>query len=486
MPKGAMASQIDLANTNYRFRYTLDGPVVDHDVYDKNGSTPAQENDKWRQLVFGTAGRAGSFMYGLESPMNSTGDRVPNKDHFLWELDNKTTGYSDLANVTNNPTAGQLTDETWVMLTGSGQYAGPGKKVGLYVVEALTGKLKGFVPLPDGYGNDDAANGGNRGLGGVVAVRDADRKIVAAYAGDANGNLWRFDLRKAPFRVSYGRPLFTTPGGKAQPIYAAPAWQTHPGDSSSCTYSATSQCGAIVTVGTGILLDQDDLTPPAARQAIYGIWDQTPIGSNDKDAFAKVAMSDLVQQTIDLASAKTGSEREYSKTFYQVSANAVDWTKQKGWFLDLGVITYPGTLALGERVVGDLSNLGSSVIISSFLPEDRNLGIESCTATGSLPNNIYVLDALTGKNKNSFDVDANGNFDSYSVVSVPQGGFNRGNVTSRNAVGLPNEGSTDLKPNPECTGETGFLTGGSSMPVGDACPVKGWRRSWLPIVSPLF
>ncbi|RYF44526.1 MAG: pilus assembly protein PilY, partial [Comamonadaceae bacterium] len=194
MPKGAMAAQVDLAKPNYRFRYTLDGPVVDHDIYDKSGNTPAGGSSKWRQLVFGTAGRAGSFMYGLESPTN-TNNRTPTKDHFLWELDRTTTGYADLANVTNNPAAGQLTDDTWVMLTGSGHYAGPGKQVGLYVVEALTGKRKGFVPLPPGYGNDDTANGGNRGLGGVVAVRDADRKIVAAYAGDANGNLWRFDLR---------------------------------------------------------------------------------------------------------------------------------------------------------------------------------------------------------------------------------------------------------------------------------------------------
>ncbi len=486
MPRGAMASQTSLANTNFRFRYTLDGPLVEHDIYDKAGQTPANTPEKWRQLVFGTGGRAGSFMYGLESPMNAA-DRTPTKNHFLWELDDKTAGYGDLANVTNNPTAGQLDDGTWVMLTGSGQYGGTGKQVGLYVVEALTGKRKTFIALPAGFGNDDTVNGGNRGLGGVVAVRDANRKIVAAYAGDANGNLWRFDLRSAQFKVSYGRPLFTTPGGKQQPIYAAPTWQTHPGDSSTCTYSATSQCGAVVVVGTGILLDEDDLATPARQQAIYGIWDQTPVGSDEKTGFAKVVKTDLVQQTIDLTSAKAGTLLELGKNFYQVSANAVDWKTKKGWFLNLGVIPYAGAMALGERVVGDLSNLGSSVIITSFLPEDRNIGLESCTATGSLPNIIYVLDALTGKNKYSFDVDANGTFDFYSVVSVPQGGFNRGNVTSRNLVGQPNEGTPDLKPDSGCTGETGYLTGvGGTQLAGDACPVKGWRRSWHPIVSPPF
>ncbi|MDA7415205.1 PilC/PilY family type IV pilus protein [Xenophilus arseniciresistens] len=476
MPKGAMASQVDLANPNFRFRYTLDGPLVEHDLYDAT---------KWRQLVFGTGGRAGSFMYGLESPMN-TSNRIPTQDSFLWELDNKTTGYADLAHVTNNPTAGQLDDGTWVMLTGSGHYAGAGRQLGLYVVEAFTGKRKAFIPLPEEYGAGDTANGGNRGLGGVVAVRDATRRIVAAYAGDANGNLWRFDLRSSKFAVSFGRPLFTTPGGKSQPIYAAPAWQTHPGDGGNCTYSTESQCGAIVVVGTGILLDEDDLATPARKQAIYGIWDQTPIGGDDKGD--RVAVADLVEQTIDLASAVTGQGRaEAGKTFYTVSSNPVDWKKQRGWRLSLGMIRYPGAMTDGERVVGDLSNLGSSVMITSFLPEDRNLGIESCTATGSLPNIIYVLDALTGKNKRSFDVDSNGTFEPYSIVSIPSGGFTRGNVTSRNLIGLPNEGRPDGKPPVDCTNETGYVTGpGSTQKAGDGCVPKGWRRSWRSVVQPPF
>ena len=485
MPKGAMASQIDLASSSFRFRYTLDGPLVEQDVYDGNKQTPAGGAAAWRQIVVGTGGRAGNFMYGLESPMNAA-DRIPTKNHFLWELSDKTTDYGDLSNVTNNPTAGQLNDGTWVVLSGSGHYGGSAKKVGLYVVEAITGKRRAFIPLPAGYGSD-AAGGGNRGLGGVVAVRDTNRKIVAAYAGDANGNLWRFDLRVASFGVSYNRPLFTTPGGKNQPIYATPTWQTHPGDATACTYSTTSQCGAIVVVGTGILLDEDDLATPATKQAIYGIWDKTPIGAGDKDGFGQVGVADLVEQTIDLTSAKDGTGIETGKKFYQVSSNPVDWKTKKGWLLNLGVIPYPGTMTNGERVVGDLANLGSSVMITSFLPENKNLGIESCTATGSLPNIIYVLDALTGKNKYSFDVDSNGSFDLFSIVSIPAGGFTRGNVSSRNLIGQPNEGRPDLKPDADCTNETGYLTGvGGTQKAGDGCAAKGWRRSWRSVVSPPF
>ena len=487
MPKNAMRAQIDLADPAFRFRYVLDGPVVEHDAYDDGARTPsATTGGTWRSLVFGTGGRAGNFLYGLESPLNAS-DRVPTKNHFLWEVDSSAPSYKDLANVTNNPTAGQLDNGRWVMLTPSGHYGGASKQVGLYVVDAFSGQLVKFIPLPDSY-NNDGTTMRNRGLGGVVAVRGMDRKIAAAYAGDANGNLWRFDLRSSKLAVSYDKPIFTTPGGAKQPIYGAPAWQAHPGDGTGCKYSSTSQCGAIVVVATGILLDEDDLTTPATRQGIYGVWDPTAIGSDDKPGFTTVTVSQLVEQTIDLASAKDGTGKDSTgRTFYQVSSNAVDWKTRKGWFLNLGVISITGAMTDGERSIGDLSNLGSSVQITTFLPEGKDMSIESCTATGSLPNIMYILDTLTGKNKRSFDINSDGRADLYSIAAIPDGGFTRGNVTSRNALGLPNEGDVQLKPKIDCTDETAYFTGvGGTIKGFDACVSTGWRRSWRPVVNPPF
>lgn len=488
MPKSAMARQIELANPAYHFSYVLDGPLTEEDVYASNPSTiPGNTSGAaWQQLVFGTGGRGGKFMYGLRSPLNTT-NRIPTKNDFLWELDAGTTGYGDLAFISNKTTAGQLDDSTWVVLAVSGHYGGPGKQVGLYVIDAFTGKRKAFIPLPAAY-NNTATSMANRGLGGVTAVRDTNRQIVAAYAGDANGNLWRFDLRSTKMVVSYGRPLFTTPGGAKQPIYAAPAWQAHPGNGATCAYNATTQCGAIVVVGTGILLDEDDLATPATQQAIYGIWDTTPIGGNDDPAATPVNVGDLVEQTIDLASKTAGTGTEGTgRDFYQVSTNSVDWMTKKGWLLKLGKITYAGAMLNGERVVGDLANLGSSVEISAFLPAEKSMTIESCTATSSLPNNIYLVDALTGRNKYSFDQNSDGVADFVSVVSIASGGFTRGNMTSGNAPGKVEEGRTDLKPTPDCTGEIGYYTGvGGTVKGFDACPAQSWRRSWRQVVSPPF
>ncbi|HYP69416.1 MAG TPA: hypothetical protein VEP93_00925, partial [Variovorax sp.] len=77
--------------------------------------------------------------------------------------------------------------------------------------------------------------------------------------------------------------------------------------------------------------------------------------------------------------------------------------------------------------------------------------------------------------------------DAYSVVSIPSGGFTRGTVNSSNLIGQPNEGTPDLKPNPDCTDKVGYESGtATTQKIGDGCTAKGWRRSWRPVVSPPF
>ncbi len=113
--------------------------------------------------------------------------------------------------------------------------------------------------------------------------------------------------------------------------------------------------------------------------------------------------------------------------------------------------------------------------------------IESCTASSSLPNNIYLVDALTGKNKYSFDQNSDGVADFYSIVSISSGGFTRGNMTSSNTIGKVNEGDVELKPKRDCTNETGYYTGvGGTVKGFDACPAQSWRRSWRQVVKPPF
>jgi type IV pilus assembly protein PilY1 len=558
MPKGAMAHQVALASTNFKFEFVLDGPVSEDDVYDSAGVTPEGKKE-WRNIVTGAGGRAGKFAFAVESPLNepsaanpsAPGDRLPAKDHFLWEVNNASASYGDMGYITNGPTAGQLDDGSWVTLLPSGHYAGTGK-MGLYVMDALTGAQKYFLEIPALYTT------GNRGLGGVVGVRDINRRLVAAYAGDALGNLWRFDLRSsgavttvttattnngasdtpppdgtttntltsggvttvttivtktvpavAPAtgsvttvttavavtsgrvpKVSYGKPLFTS--STAQPIYAAPTWQVHPGDDgTTCPKADRLQCGAIVVVGTGILLEDDDVTSGKAN-AIYGVWDPTFIGGDEVPGFQTAVIGDLVQQSIELTDNKTYG----GKNFYQITENEVDWKNGKrGWYLNMGAISSAGVTTGGERIIGDAANLGSSVVLTSVFVKSTDMSVENCASSG-LANAVYVVDALTGKNKLSFDVDGDYRPDTYSVAYIDVGGYTRGNIITisdggtggDDGIGKPNEGDPGLKPKSKCTGAKGWETGVyDSIGLYDGCPDLDkslWTRTWRTIISP--
>ncbi len=113
---------------------------------------------------------------------------------------------------------------------------------------------------------------GNRnGLGAVTPVYDGNRNIVAVYAGDKLGNLWKFDLSSGDpsnWKIfneqpaGTPKPLFTaTEGGMTRPIHQAPRVTPHP------------LGGLYVAFGTGKYFEVGD---PANSddQGIFVLWDQ--------------------------------------------------------------------------------------------------------------------------------------------------------------------------------------------------------------------
>ena len=173
----------------------------------------------------------------------------------------------------------------------------------------------------------------------------------------------------------------------------------------------------------------------------------------------------------------------------------MDWKNGKrGWYLNLGAISSAGVTTGGERIIGDAANLGSSVVLTSVFVKNTDTTVESCSNSGGLANAVYVLDALTGKNKLSFDVNGDYRPDTYSVAYIAAGGYTRGNIITISdggtgsgdaGVGKSNEGSPDLKPKIKCTGSKGWITGVyDSLGLNVPCPNPEWTRTWRTIVSP--
>lgn len=280
-----------------------------------------------------------------------------------------------------------------------------GSRHGLVILNAMTGAKIRNIPLPKTYSTGSSLHGKTNGLGGVTLMRDVNKRIVAAYAGDANGNLWRFDLKGPPstWTVSYNRPLFTTANNR--PIYGAPAWQAHP------------KGGAIVVVATGILLSDKDLDDTAANEAIYGIWDPTPIGKDDVASFEPATVNQLLLQTVLQETANVVG----SNTYYGASKNKIDWKVHRGWTMPLG------RTHTGERSLDQIHNLSNIVLIATtVITAPSNSATETCTASSLPPNFLYALNALDGSSARFFVNKRSDRTEYASMVLLSRGGFSRG------------------------------------------------------------
>lgn len=470
MPRRSMRRLLDNAREDYSFRYVLDGPLSDHDIF-------SSANSRWNHLAIGTGGRGERLVYAIRSPLNTgaaTPNRQPGEVDFLWETGPDSVNAPDfgMGHITHPARSGQTESGDWVVLLNSGHHNGfaDGSRHGLVVLNALNGNVIRRIPLPGGFS-------AGRGLSGVTVVRDPSKRIVAAYAGDANGNLWRFNLRGSPaaWGVSYGRPLFTTPGNR--PIYGAPAWQVN-----------GRQGGTMVIFATGMLLDDSDPADVSSGESIYGIWDPTPVGQSDVLPFVTRSSTELLTQSV----MGTGDVGVDGNRFFRTTENRYDTAIHKGWRMALVRQT-------GERNIDQVRNLGPNVLIATTVvapPPDPNA--EICRLSDLPTNYLYVLDAQSGSMaRRALDRDGDGRLETYGMVQIERGGYSRGmavkplfrssdrwtaTVRKRNSS-RGDEGES--APDGKCSPINARLLGteGGSIGAGGSCE-SGWNRSQYQLSRP--
>lgn len=285
----------------------------------------------------------------------------------------------------------------WALLVGNGirsndnaggpQFSGTGKAV-LYVLYfdktaggqrwhriAVDEWVQGLVTA------DLARLKTNNGLSTPRAVdTDSDGVVDVVYAGDIQGNMWRFDVKDPSQPVV--KLLFKTDSTNTtsvtQPIYQAPFAKRH-AVSSACqgigndNKPKANKCWQI-TFGTG-----ENLTPlvgstNTAQQFVYSVLD---FGLNDT-----VQEGNLVLQTYNAAT--TVNQRDYR----DLSANAVDYMAGKrGWRIQLPA---------QEHAVGAIRPQPSGLLMfTSFKPKVAGVGSAQCSAATSWINNVHPL---TGTN----------------------------------------------------------------------------------------
>ncbi len=520
------------ANPANKFQYMADGPLVEHDIYDKAGA------GSWRNIVFGSLGRGGKGIFAFEAPLaaNAAGGTTakPTMNQFLWERDDNAT--NEWGYITNEMKAGVNNADVAMLVTTTGHYVGiensngsstlNTNKVGLAVLNPLTGAVLKHIPT--------AALGrsatGPIGLGGVRLIRNEKQQIVGAYAGDERGNLWRFYLGGSDVSKWQAFKIFTSP--TVAPIYAAPAWQTHPGNpDDTCrdnfTEESKGSCGNIVVFGTGMLLE-DAHQANTQQNYLVGIWDMTPMDWKPTDAapttLAPASWNAVLQQrTIDLSTQTQGQKPapEVSEDlFYKINEGTtsspvtVNWTRsqatgqptQRGWYMALGQL---GAHVKGERVLADLINVGTSVFASSTVLAS-NINEETCNANSGSANVLYGIDALTGGHRKSFSKDQSVNEGQaktadFSVSYRPGGGFNTGLAYTQRVErngdapsylmqllletgGDIGEGKPDVNAGtPDKSNPGGVVCGADGcveiFPDEPLVTMSGWKRNWRRLIN---
>ena len=354
VPSMVIPNLVQLTKAPYEHQYFVDGFLTLEDV---------QYNDSWHSILVGGLGAGGRGYYALDVTDPDAASDTDAAAKILWEYHPGSDGGGNIGFSYSRPSIIRIkngTDSVWAAIFGNGYLSAAGT-ASLFVVNIETGELIKELVVDGGAGN---------GLSSPTAVDiNEDGFVDTAYAGDLNGNVWKFDLlSKDPTNWTValgGWPLFSALS--TQPITTAPEVGRH----------ASGQ-GLMVYVGTGRLFNGDDGEDKSV-QAVYGLWDD---GST-------VGMNTLLDQTLKSAIHPSG---EATRT---VTNKPIDWETHNGWFTNL-VVAGANVLDNGERVLQDL-----------LLRDGRVAFISVNPTVGTGDNWLIQLDAHTGGAPGKTIIDTN-------------------------------------------------------------------------------
>jgi type IV pilus assembly protein PilY1 len=376
-------------DSTYSHAYFVDGtPYVGDAFFD----------GEWHTVLVGglNAGGQGIYAIDITDPDQFKGTDTAAATAVLWEFGDDSSvvdtsgnqlGDDDLGYTYSRPTIVKANNGKWVAIFGNGYNntqddgtIGSGTAV-LYVVDLETGGL--IKKIDTGVNDLTSPNGLSS-----PATLDVDGDYIAdyVYAGDLEGNLWKFDLSDntpANWDVAYikggdNTPLFTAcseddcDDTNRQSITAKPAVGFNKG--------AT---GYQIYFGTGTYFLESD-NSSKGLQTFYSIWDRE-LDNSDFEIFDR---EHLLQQKIieEKTSTELTSYGEAVVDQQRITTNyVIDWHSgvdlpkdvspndglpdtQLGWYLDLYNTEDGNTTLDGERVYTDAILRDESVLFITTVP----------------------------------------------------------------------------------------------------------------------
>jgi type IV pilus assembly protein PilY1 len=387
IPNAVFPNLSELTSPTYAHRFYVDGSPSSGDAY---LNLTGLSVSGWNTVVVSGLGAGGNSIIAVDATSTTT----TSASRFLWEYTDTDMGYTY-----SQPQVARMNDGSWAAVFGNG-YKTSGGGAYLYVVNLANGTLIKKI---------QAGTDANNGLSTPLLLDTNNDKIMdTAYAGDLQGNMWKFDLSSGT-AASWGVADGGTPGtplfiakdasGNRQPITVQP----------SVAKEAVSG-GYWVFFGTGRFLAEEDVqaTEMGKTQSFYGIWDN---GSEVPSYSLRTDTSfSLIAQTV------TNTTTSNSFDVRVTSNNTVNLSSSvRGWYMDL-----PGS---GERVVSEavtiisnIDNAENRVIFVTVLPSS-----DPCDSGGS----SWLMEVLFSGSRPAspvFDLDGDGDFDAGDTVTVNIGG----------------------------------------------------------------
>lgn len=383
VPNLVMGTIKNLSNPplSYQHKFYVDGTPVAGDVdfnqdWYTTGLTAAPD---WRTIVVGGLNHGGKGFYALDvtNPVASTESGVAAK--VLWEFPNpnNSTHASVVSNVGfsyGNPVITKVTNEqgspAWVVLVTSGYHNGfndascsdcsGGDGIGyLYVLDVQTGNLLKTLSTNSGTATSPS------GLAKIAPYIDdyfSNNTALRAYAGDLDGNVWRFNFSGVPTAWTVQKwATLKDPSNVVQPITVLPAIADVNGKH-------------MIYVGTGRYLG----SPDVALTQVQSMWAL-------KDDLSGVALGDARTKvnTTTTGIMKLSLVQASSTTITSSSTPSADLNTNLGWIVDLD-------LHAGERPT-DPAYIYGTLAFTANIPSSS-----ACAAGGS--SWLYFLDASNGGN----------------------------------------------------------------------------------------
>jgi type IV pilus assembly protein PilY1 len=361
-----------LSDPGYAHRFTVDGPPQIGDAF--IGSPAA-----WKTVLVGSTGAGARSVFAMDVSKPATADF--DKTKVLWEYSEANN--VDVGYVTSYPHVARMRNGDWVAIFGNG-YDSKNGRAKLFILNLQTGAV-----VWEQYVGDKS--GGN-GLSQPNFIVNNKREVTAIYAGDLKGNMWKFDVDNtipSQWKVAFGGPPNYTPlfaGDSNQPITVMPELTFHPNG------------GTLVSFGTGELFKTEDTSaiapavPPVPdsninlnTQALYGIWDKPAqtTGFSGNTSLVQQGANTALAAAADATAKVTGT-----------TANTIDWSTKRGWFLNLGTKD-------GERVNVNPQQVNNVLLVVSNKPDSN-----PCKAGGI--SRLFALDPITGGAPDFAVFDSNG------------------------------------------------------------------------------